>query len=256
MRYILFALTFFSISFSSCINKPKDRPATTTNAPLTPLDTIQSAPAVSAKPALLETAFIKGTQGKIKNLTFNLYGITLGNIKIPSGYIVACDPFLVTEYGQPYTQLFPTGEFPAQLSIANLPGKGETIAFARIKFSDEPVAKWEYALLKGEKPAPVGSNDELGYVVDAGLGIFVDKKTLDSLDRKEVANMGHDVYKQVNKKYRNGWSADIYTLGQDNLAAFTSGFGDGRYSTYIGFDANGKVCRLVTDFDLFNWKQK
>lgn len=257
MKYIFFVFAT-SVIFSGCIERPKNLDtAATPNVSAKPLDTIQSAPAkIDAKPALLETAFIKGTKDKVKDLNFDLYGITIGNIKITSGIILACDPYLIDEYGEPFTQLFPIGEFPVQLSIAHLENKGETVAFARIKFSDEPVAKWEYALLKGQKQAPVGTGHDLGYVIDAGFGIFVDKKAIDSLERKEISRISEDIYKKINQDYQKGWSADMYKFGDDNLAAFSSGFGDGRYSTYIGFDASGKPCRLVTDFALFDWRNK
>jgi Protein of unknown function (DUF4241) len=29
---------------------------------------------------------------------------------------------------------------------------------------------------------------------------------------------------------------------------FPSGYGDGTYPSYIGYDEYGKICRLVTDF--------
>lgn len=256
MKYILF-IASMSILLSGCLEKPKAPATVNENSSAQPFDTIQFVPAnINAKPVLLETAFIKGTKDKIKSLAFEMYGITLGKIKITSGKIIACDPFLIDQYGQPFTQQFPTGEFPVELSIARLDKKGETVAMARIKFSDEPVAKWEYALLKDQKKAPIGQGDDIGYVVDAGYGIFVDQKAIDSLPGKELAQLSRDIYKQINKKYSKGWSADMHSFGNDNnLAAFTSGFGgDGRYASYVGYDASGKPCRLVTDFALFELK--
>ena len=64
------------------------------------------------------------------------------------------------------------------------------------------------------------------------------------------------VYKEMEKHTHYDWRYAMYDFGQHNLAAFTSGFGDGRYSTYIGFAANGKPCRLITDFGLFDWRKK
>jgi hypothetical protein len=48
----------------------------------------------------------------------------------------------------------------------------------------------------------------------------------------------------------------MYNFGKYNLAAFTTGLGDGKYATYIGYDAAGKPCRLLSDFKLFDWKEK
>ena len=39
------------------------------------------------------------------------------------------------------------------------------------------------------------------------------------------------------------------------MAAFTTGIGDGRYSSCIGYDATRKPYKLHTDFTLLNWKE-
>jgi hypothetical protein len=249
MKYILIAFTFFA-----CKNtfKQKDYPKISTEV----LDTIKSVPArIVATPVLFETAFIKGTTQRVKSSTFDLYGITIGKLKIVSGHIIACDPLHIDEYGIPFTQLFPTGEFPVQLSIANLDNE-EMIAFGRINFSDEPVAKWEFALQEGQKPIPVGGEEMHGYAVDAGIVIFFDKEAKKALDEKKLTEMDAELYKEMDKHNHDLWKYAMYNVAEHNLAAFTTGLGDGRYATYIGFDATGKPCRLITDFGLFDWRKK
>ncbi|MDB5231504.1 MAG: hypothetical protein JWN76_2309 [Chitinophagaceae bacterium] len=250
MKYILIAF----ICFSCNISMHKKFPKISTEA----LDTIKSVPGkIIAQPVLLETAFIKGTTQKIDGKTLNLYGITIGKIKIVSGHIIACDPGHIDEYGIPFTQVFPTGEFPVQLSIAKF-GDGETIAFARINFSDEPVEKWEFALQKGQPPIPVGGKKIHGYSVDLGVGIFADEEACKALDKSHLTQLDAGLYKEMDKHYHNDGRYTMYTFGAHNLAAFSSGAGDGDgvYATYIGFDAKDRPCRLVTDFNLFDWKKK
>jgi hypothetical protein len=247
MRYI-----FIALLFAACTNT--ERPKQVTEK----LDTIQTAPKVITQPALLETAFIKGTIEKINNADIYLYGITIGQIKIITGRIVACDPLHIEEYGIPYTQTFPTGEFPVQLSISKVENT-ETVCFARIKFSDEPVVRWELALIKDQKPLPVGDEKIHGYGVDAGIGIFADDSTLKTIRADTTIYSDEDIYRKIkaemDKHYHDEWKYAMNAYGQ-NVAAFSTGLGDGRYASYIGFDANGKPCRLVTDFGLFNWKAK
>lgn len=36
----------------------------------------------------------------------------------------------------------------------------------------------------------------------------------------------------------------------DTLA---TGWGDGRYASYIGWDSSGRPCQLLTDFEMFDW---
>ncbi len=218
------------------------------------LDTIKTAPpAITAQPVLFETAFVQGTTQKLNDSTVQLYGINIGNIKLTSGKLIACDPILIEEYGIPFTQQFPAGEFPVQLSIAKQ-GPEERIAFARIKFSDEPVAKWEMALLKDQEPLPVESKKIHGFVVDGGLGIFADAEAVKVLNIAPMQSLNDSVYREMDKHTHYDWRYNIHEFGSNNLAMFSTGFGDGRYATYIGFDANGKPCRLLTDMDIFSWK--
>lgn len=37
------------------------------------------------------------------------------------------------------------------------------------------------------------------------------------------------------------------------MAMFSTGWGDGSYASYIGYDAEGQIARLVTDFYLLDW---
>ncbi|MDB5205592.1 MAG: hypothetical protein JWR72_667 [Flavisolibacter sp.] len=249
MKYILITLIFFACKNNS---GQKNYPGISTEV----LDTITSAPArIVANPSLFETAFIKGTKQKVKDSNFNLYGITIGKLRVVSGHIIACDPLHIDEYGIPFTQVFPTGEFPVQLSIAEL-GNEEMIAFGRINFSDEPVVKWEFALQEGQQPLPVGGEEMHGYGVDAGIVVFFDKEANKALDEEKLTNMDADLYKEMGKHNHDLWKYAMYNVAGHSMAAFTTGLGDGRYATYIGFDAKGAPCRLVTDFGLFDWKNK
>lgn len=247
IKYVLIAFIFFSCNIKSD-NKGSAGPTISTEV----IDTIKTRPAnLDAKPVLFEAAFIKGTTQRVKTLLINYYGITIGKIKIVSGHIIICDPLHIDEYGIPFTQLFPTGEFPVQLAIAKL-GEEESIAFARINFSNEPVERWEFALQAGQAPISVGGKEKHGYAVDFGIAIFMDEDAKRIPDINGLTETDAALYKNMGKHYHNRWKYTMYDFGKYNLAAFTTGFGDGHYATYIGFDAQGKPCRLLTDFNLFD----
>jgi hypothetical protein len=249
MKQLLIYL-FIACFFSACKN------IVTPPLSTEKLDTISTVPArITAQPLLLESAFVKGTTQVVNNATINFYGVNIGKLKIPTGRIIACDPYLIEEYGNAFTQVFPTGEFPMQLAIAKF-DNGEQLAFARIQFSDAPVAKWEVALLKDQKPVAVNSEKKHGYVVDAGLGIFMDEAAKAALDKNLLVQPESALYKEMEKHYHHRWRHAVYNFGNHNLAAFSTGFGDGRYVTYIGFDDSGKPCRLVTDFEIVDWQKK
>lgn len=249
----MFKYIFIAFLFVSCASNSGKKNALPIYTEL--LDTIKVFPTtLSGSPTIFETAFIKGTTQTKGNIIFNLYGITVGKIKISSGRIIACDPMIMEEYGIAFTQLFPTGEFPVQFAIAALKG-AETIAYIRINFSNEPVVKWEYALLPDQKPIGINDNEFYGFVVDSGIGIFVDEAAAKELDKEKLTQGNADLYQQMNKHYHDGWKYAMYNFGKNNLVAFTAGFGDGRYGTYIGYDASGKPCRLLTDCALFDWRK-
>jgi len=250
--WISYFLIVCSITACKDIDKFGGGPPVSTK----PIDTILSKPAqLIALPHIFETAFIKGTTLRKGKDTVYLYGVNIGKLKVPSGIIIACDPMHIDEYGIPFTQVFPTGEFPVQLSVAKIKSE-ERIAFARINFSDEPVVKWIFALRKGDKERAIGGEDRPGYSVDAGVGIFIDSAANKLLKRDDVTNIDNGIYLELEKNYRPEWRYGMFIFDKHNLATFSSGFGDGYYSSYIGLDAKGIPCRLVTDFNVLNWNLK
>ncbi len=261
MKYCLVSLIII-VTFFSCKNFNRNA---SLKVSAEKLDTIQTSPAnIVTVPTLFETAFINGATAKINTSDIRVddpnskvYGVTIGKIKIVSGHIIACDPLHTDEYGIPFTQTFPKGEFPVQLSIAKLDNK-EVIAFARINFSDAPVAKWELALIEGQKLLPVGIDKIEGYGIDGGIGIFIDEEAKKVFDKNKLIDdrLYGPLMKEMDRHYHNTWRFAMYTSGQHNLAAFTTGIGDGHYATYIGYDTNGKICRLLSDFGLLEWRKK
>lgn len=254
MKYILLAL--ITCTFFTCNTVDKQNAKRKISNEV--LDTIKTfTGATVIEPALFENAFIKGTTHTVNVVPINLYGVTIGNLKVISGNIIACDPLHTDEYGIPFTYVFPTGEFPVQLSIAQT-GDGDLVAFARIKFSDEPVVKWQLAVQKDQKQLPVGDDDYDGFGIDGGIGIFVDEEAKKALDKSNLIDdaLYDPLMEEMDKHYHNTWRYAMYNHGNHNLASFTTGMGDGRYATYIGFDAAGKPCRLLSDFNLFEWRKK
>lgn len=244
---------FIIFLFCSCNSNTNKENVRAVSAEI--LDTIKVFPTtITAMPVIFEKAFNSGTKQVKDKATFDLTGITIGKIKINSGRIIACDPMIMQEYGIAFTQQFPVGEFPVQLAIANLNG-AETIAYIRINFSNEPVVKWEYALLPDQKLIGINDNDFYGYIVDSGMGIFVDEAAAKELDKEKLSEIGYETYTEMDRHYHEGWKYAMYNFGANNLAVFTAGFGDGRYGTYIGYDVKGTPCRLLTDFGLFDWRK-
>ena len=217
-----------------------------------PLDTVHiTALANYPKPSIFEKAFIKGTKDRIDKMDVGFYGVNVGNLKVPTGRLVACDPFLTEEYGLAFTQAFPTGEFPVQLAIAHDEGR-ESIVFVRILFSEAPVVRWEYALLKNEKPAPIGAGTQKGFIVDSGIAAFMDSAAAKTINTADTLLVGKKLYQPLDDNRRPGWRYANFKVGDQNLVAFSPAFDGGYYRSYIGYDASGVPCRLLTDLG-FKW---
>ncbi len=210
---------------------------------------------VHTTPEIYETAFFKNTVVKKDSINFKFYSVDIGNIQVESGKLIACDPIVMKD-GIAFTQKFPIGQFPVQLAIAKR-DSDERVAFSRILFSNDTVTMWEFALQPGQKQKPITGDDIYCYGVSAGTGLFIDEQANKIFQQKDFSVWEHVFVKDIEKNYRNTWSYVVHEFDGHNLTAFSTGYGDGCYATYIGFNSKGEVCRLLTDFGIVQWwKQK
>lgn len=222
------------------------------------IDTLKIRPyKVKSRPAIFETAFFTNataiTEDTIKT---SFYTVNIGKLKVETGELVAWDPNQL-EDAKPFIHKFPSGSYPVHLSIAKTK-LDQRVAFARVYFSANPVSKWQFALRKGQENKPVFSDSIYGYGADAGIGLFMDMGSVKAYNKqiKEEPDLFEKIFFQdMDKHYQHTWSYTLYNLGKHNLAAFYTGYGDGFYATFIGYDQQGKICRLLTDFSLVEWRK-
>lgn len=212
---------------------------------------------VTIKPEIFESAFFPETKAKMDTFSISFYPVDIGQINIESGKVIACDPIVMRD-AEPFVQTFPTGRFPVQLAIAKV-NDDERVAFSRILFSDMPVVRWEFALQEGQKPMPIGEESFYGYGVDGGIGLFIDKNANKAWS--ELSKNNEQLYEQVfieemDKHSHSSWLYVLHEFGGHNFASFSTGYGDGTYGTYVGYDEMGNICRLLTDFSLVEWWKK
>jgi hypothetical protein len=212
---------------------------------------------VTTKPDIFETAFFLGTKAKMDTFPISFYPVDIGQINIESGKVIACDPIVMHD-AAPFLQTFPIGRFPVQLAVAKV-NDDERVAYSRILFSDRPVVRWEFALQKGQKPMPIGGESFYGYGVDGGIGLFIDQRANNAYNElsKNNEKLWEEVFiNEMDKHSRPTWHYVLHEFGAHNFASFSTGYGDGSYATYIGYDEKGKICRLLTDFGLLDWWKK
>jgi hypothetical protein len=194
--------------------------------------------------------------------------LDLGELTVHTGKVAGFDG--ITFSGGAYAKEVPKGKYPVLIAVARFkPGEGkkegdQRVAFARLRLSDKPAVRWEPALFEGTDPKKrkPGAADEYG--VDAGIGAFADKASRKELDRltKELNDKWDEdwvfgkgkLLSVMDRVYRSTRSWARVKIGRAEMVLFSSGWGDGRYPSYWGYDADGKLAALLTDFKVVDWR--
>jgi hypothetical protein len=148
----------------------------------------------------------------------------------------------------------PKGSFPVRLALVEGGIDGGRVAFARVDFSSQPVVRWEMALIEGQDAATLEAGHFFGYPVDAGTGSFVDVETAAAADKRMRADeeLAQRWIQMGERKAPPMFYAEI-DIGPGNIIMFQSGWGDGVYASWFGYDAQGSIAALVTDFQVIDW---
>jgi hypothetical protein len=203
---------------------------------------------------IFRRVFVEGTTVTQGDTTFSFYRQEIGQVKIPTGKLVACDALFLMDKGIPFTRMVPAGEYPVELAIARIE-TDERIAFARIRFSDRTAVKWEMAALPGQDIRTLKKDQIFGYPVDSGTGSFMDQRGYEELlKRSEKDGYFTFVISEMRKEYKPTRDWTIMDYGDSNVAFFSSGAGDGMYASFWGLDEQGNVVDITTDFNLVEWK--
>ena len=203
----------------------------------------------------LSESFVDGRDVKTVIGKATLSVRAIGELSVPTGSLVACDPFVFFD-AKPFTQKVPIGTFPVLASIAQLDGE-ERVAYLTLKISDEPTVRWELALLQGQDTKALKPGKYFGYSVDAGTGSLMDAKAaavfLKKLEKEAWDNKldyTNSMMKEIDEHEVKTWSWGNFKLEESdaNLITISSGLGDGSYPSYFGFDSQGRVTSFITDF--------
>jgi Protein of unknown function (DUF4241) len=177
----------------------------------------------------------------------------LPDVWLPSGEIVACDGFIMMH--QPFTRRVRPGRYAVTIAIAAFAEGDERIAFAQMRFSDRPVARWEMALLAGQDTSTLEPGYFFGYPVDSGTGSFADPRAVELINKATDPEMKffNEVSAEMEKVYRHTRSWVHIETPEGSAVLFSSGLGDGMYPSYFGLEDTGEAVAIVTDFFVSNW---
>ncbi|MDR1911030.1 MAG: DUF4241 domain-containing protein [Helicobacteraceae bacterium] len=197
-----------------------------------------------------------------------MYRLEMGTVNFPTGKIIACDPFFLYDCDQPYFTSVPIGTFPLTAAVAEVGEDHYRYAAIKVAFNDNKVAYFVEALCGNEDLESFEEGFCFGFNVDAGLGTIIDVKTrgafLDYIEKleRESGDPDWDIYfgfakpefeknYKANPKYQiegGDWFNFAIPNTDLNIPVFASGWGDGRYSVYFGYDSDNNICQVVIQF--------
>lgn len=194
--------------------------------------------------------------------------LTLGKVSLPSGKIIAADPLYSLPYGgtAPFVTKVKKGNYPCTLSIKNTPQYGIRYLAAKLSLNQHEAVRFQLALKAEEDPKKLGEDEIYGFPVETGLACFCDvevqkqfQKFCNQFQKKHPKGNLYDdcfaavfaeSYQKAPEFQRNGGDWVDWTLpGTDHhIIMFNSGFGDGVYPAYWGYDKDGYPCCLIMQF--------
>ncbi|HOW23333.1 MAG TPA: DUF4241 domain-containing protein [Sedimentibacter sp.] len=176
--------------------------------------------------------------------------IEAGQLKLVTGRIIATDPILLYD-DECFSEQVKPGLYKVNIYVGKAGNRRKQTVAAEIRFNDNEAVKWDMALLKGESAKGFSHDEFMGFEVENGLACFMDEKVMEMLDvmSEEDLEAYEAKVKEAVRKSDDSW-ADIIMDDENslNMIVFASGWNEGTFPTYYGYDKNNKLSRLVTDF--------
>lgn len=204
------------------------------------------------------------------------YYLTVGQVDCPAGQVVVSDPLCYLASGHYCPTLaatIPPGSYPVEVSIYRNSFVGIRMCTARLKVKTTKAEKYICAEPTKETAAGECSDGILtGFPVDAGMMCFCDAQEADAyrrfLDKWHKENEGKNHYddyfagffaesEKAFPAYQREGGDFIEWENPDSgkrLVMIASGFGDGFYQSFWGYDKDNEICELIVPMvnpDLF-----
>ena len=193
--------------------------------------------------------------------------LTVGKIDCPTGRIVVADPlcYLPSNRFSPILDVeIPIGEYPVEVSICRSNELGLRMCTARLKIKKTEAVIYKLANPTEESATFTGKDGVLsGFPVDAGMISICDLEVA-----KEYKEFLDEWYKEnPDKNYYDDYFASFFKESDEKLPQYqreggdfiewenpktknklvmiASGFGDGFYQSYWGYDSDDEICELI-----------
>lgn len=191
----------------------------------------------------------------------------IGNAHFPTGRIVTADPlaYLPANKFSPELEVtIPKGSYPVEVAIYRNPDIGIRMCTTRLMVKDTKAVRYECAAPTRETAVAQNETGLMsGFPVDAGMMTICDAKAAEAyrefLDQwyAEHPDQNHydhyfadffaESYEQFPAYQRECGDFILWDnpLSHRNLVMVASGFGDGFYQSYIGYDQDQEICQIV-----------
>lgn len=195
--------------------------------------------------------------------------MSLGTCSMPSGRLIVRDPltYLADPHEKPYMDLCPKGSFPVDAAVVISDGDDcDRYAAVRMRFKDsEPVSFYE-ALVGYEDIYRMNDGEYFGFQSDSGLACICDEDAhiafCEWIEEMTSDNPDFDLYGDVLEEvflesYRSNpdhqresgdWTSWTIPGTDMDAVLVQTGFGDGAYPVYWGYDSSGSICQAVVQF--------
>ena len=191
----------------------------------------------------------------------------IGPCTLPTGRVLVRDPlvFLPDRREQPYFVTVPAGTYPTQVCVVRPEGAADSPRYAavRLRFTEARAVAFYEALVGNERLKELTGDEYFGFCVDAGLGCICDEAVRDAfcdfVEGWEKAHPEDNLYdgyfrplfaqsyaaRPEHQREGGDWISWQPPGTVYQLPIFASGFGDGVYPVYWGYDEAGALCQLV-----------
>ncbi len=192
--------------------------------------------------------------------------VDCGEVALPSGRLVACDPFAgMYMGGNPFIEV-PPGRYPVSVTLADVSPEQnrshirEAYATVRIAQGEEAYRKALPLAREGEPRPELAEGEFVGFPVDAGTACFVDDWSLANCMPPEAtwleglfdSDRPDSWFNQMDdpEQIRAGLANIALPKARrgENIVIFHSGWGDGAYPLVGSFDASGRLLAVHVDF--------
>ena len=193
--------------------------------------------------------------------------LDIGAVHFPTGTIFACDPLVELEDARPFLQTIPAGTYPVKICVVPSEQYGDRYACIKVAVHAGKPVRYDLGMVGNENLDEEPNEGEFfGFGVDAGMGCIADIQTQAAFREYWAKRMEEDPdidpyndlfcdlleenFRQNPKYQREGGDWLNWTVpGTDcSLPLCASGWGDGCYPVYFGYDAEDNVCAVYVQF--------